>query len=279
MNKIERTMIESQYTANTRATLKDVTEILTELDEDSRVWVQENIPRSARQGVARSLVSLGIANTLQEAEKIVNFNKLNRGMVQAVVADTYQDLAQVTQNIDRKTKAGLRRIFSEVAREQYTSGVSGGRTIKRETLNRMYKEMDNIVNTGIVDSAGRKWRPETYVDVVAQEKMNQAYFEASTNEAVARGAFYGVISSHGASDACRYHEGRIVKYVDDAPGDYPTVEELRSTNQIFHVRCRHHVSAVRNPEGLPESVLEKAEKQAELGDEALSKGGRNPTVE
>lgn len=278
MSEIERGDITDLNSANSRAMLKDISEIIVELDDNSREWVRENIPLAARQGVARSLVTLGIAKSLQEAENIVRFNRLNREMVRAAVADTYQDLANVTQNMDRKTKAGLRRVFAETIREQYTQGITGRQTIKRETLNRMYKEMDDLVNTGIIDAAGRKWRPETYVEMVAHEKMNQAYFEANTNEAVARGAYYGVISSHGATDACRYHEGRIVKLIEDAPGNYPTVDELRATNQIFHVRCLHHVSTLRDPSMLPDSVKDKAEKQAELGEKAIEAGGRNPDV-
>lgn len=279
MNEIERGDITDLSTANSRAMLKEISDVIVELDEDSREWVRENIPEAARKGIARSLVTLGVTESLAEAEKIVRFNKLNREMVRAAVADTYQDLANVTQNMDRKTKAGLRRVFAETIREQYTQGVTGLKTIKRETLNRMYKEMDDLVNTGIIDAAGRKWRPETYVEMVAHEKMNQAYFEANTNEAIARGAYYGIISSHGATDACRYHEGRIVKLIEDAPGDYPTVDELRATNQIFHVNCRHHVNTLRDPSILSESVLEKAEKQAELGEKAIKAGGRNPDVE
>lgn len=278
INEIERSDITSLNAANSRVVLAEISDIIVELDDNSRKWVKKNIPESARRGVARSLVSLGIVETFEEAEKIVKFNKLNRGMVSAAVADSYQDLAYVTQNIDRKTKAGLRRVFSQVAREQYTQGVSGIKTIKRETLNRMYAELDGIVNTGIIDAAGRKWRPETYVETVAIEKMNQAYFEANMNESIDRGAYYGVISSHGATDACSFHEGRIVKLVEDAPGDYPTIDELKATNQIFHVRCKHQVNTLRDVDLLPESVLDKAEQQAKLGEKAIEIGGRNPDV-
>lgn len=277
MREIERSDL-GNYEATSRALLSDISEILTNLDEDTEEWVKENIPESARKGVARSLYTLELADSIEEAERMVKFNKLNREMVRAAVADTYQDIAQVTQNIDRRTKAGLRRVFSETIREQYTQGVTGLQTIKRETLNRMYNEMEDTVNSGIIDAAGRRWKADTYVEVVAHEKMNQAYFEANTNESIARGAYYGVISSHGATDACRYHEGRIVKLIEDAPGDYPTVDELKATNQIFHVRCLHHVSTLRDPSLLPDSVLERAEEQAELGEKAIEAGGRNPDV-
>lgn len=278
MREIERSDL-TQYSANSRALLADISEIIVDLDDNAEKWVKENIPKSAREGVARSLVTLEIASSMEEAEKIVKFNKINRELVQAAVADTYQDIAYVTQNINRKTKAGLRKAFADTIREQYTQGVTGLQTIKRETLNKMYSDLEGLTRTGITDAAGRKWRAETYVEMVAQEKMNQAYFEANTNEAIARGAFYGIISSHGATDACRYHEGRIVKLTEDAPGDYPTVEELEATGQIFHINCGHHVSTLRNLDILPASVLDKAEKQARLGEKAVSEGGRNPDVE
>lgn len=278
MHEIESSDI-TMYQTNSRALLADIADVIVDLDKKSEAWVKKNIPKSAREGVARSLVTLGIVKNLEEAEKFVKFNKLNRNMVAAAVADTYQDIAQVTQNIDRKTKAALRRVFAETIREEYTKGVTGLKTIKRETLNRMYKDIGESVNSGIIDAAGRRWRADTYVETVAHEKMNQAYFEANMNEAIAREAYYGVISSHGATDACRYHEGRIVKLIEDAPGDYPTVDELRNTNQIFHVRCLHHVSTIRSVDILPDSVIEKAEKQAELGERAVEMGGRNPEID
>src|SRR5690625_531344 len=278
MHEIETRDI-TQYSANSRALLADISEIIVDLDSNSRKWVQDNIPKSAREGVARSLYTLGVADSIEEAEKIVKFNRLNRNMVEAAVADTYQDLAYVTQNMDRKTKAGLRKVFADTIREQYTQVVTGSQTIKRETLNKMYKELGDMTNTGIIDAAGRRWEAETYVEMVAQEKMNQAYFEANTNEAIARGAYYGVISSHGATDACRYHEGRIVKLTQDAPGDYPTIDELEASGQIFHVRCLHHVSTLRDVDLLPESAKDKADKQANLGNKATAEGGRNPEVD
>ncbi|MEN2464917.1 phage minor capsid protein [Ornithinibacillus sp. JPR2-1] len=278
MREIERREVTSLYGANARAALSDIADIIVDLDKSSEEWVKQNIPESARKGVARSFLTLGVVDTLQEAEKIVNFNKINREMVRAAVQDTYQDLANVTQNMDRKTKAGLRRIFSETMREQYTQGVMGVRTIKREALNRMYKEMEGLVNTGIIDAAGRKWKPETYVETITLEKMNQAYFEANINESISRGAVYGVISSHGATDACRYHEGRIVKLVDNAPGDYPTIDQLKATKQIFHVRCKHQVNTLRDLSKLPQSVLKHAQEQAERGNEAIAAGGRNPKI-
>lgn len=71
--------------------------------------------------------------------------------------------------------------------------------------------------------------------------------EATINEAVADEAYYGVISSHGAKDDCANWEGKIVKLVPNAPGDYPYIGDLPN-REIFHPRCRHTISPIRRPD-------------------------------
>jgi len=85
------------------------------------------------------------------------------------------------------------------------------------------------------------------VDMVSRTKMMRMTMDATINEAVDREAYYGVISSHGARDACRNWEGKIVKLVADAPGDYPYYGNL-PTREIFHPRCSHVISPVRRPD-------------------------------
>jgi Phage minor capsid protein 2 len=262
--------------ANAQAVLADIADILAELDENAAAWVEENIPKAALDGVARAIVALGVVETLDEALTIAKFNKLNREMVKAIVADTQSDLLAVTQNVNRKIKAAVRQAVAESMRANMTKGINGRKTIRADIVAEMRKRLGDAVNTGIVDSASRRWRPEVYAEMVTRTKMMLAHNEATRNEAIARGAYYAIISSHNAVDACRFHEGRIIKLTPDAPGDYPTFEDLRATGQIFHPCCRHICTPTRRLDRLPESVLEKAKKQAELGDKAIATGKRNP---
>lgn len=140
------------------------------------------------------------------------------------------------------------------------------------------KDIGDALDTGLIDSAGRRWKPSTYAETVVRTKMLNAHIDSTTNEALECGAQYGIISSHGASDACRFHEGRIVKLDPNAPGDYPTVDELRSTLQIFHPNCKHVVSPMKNLDIMSDSRRQKAESQGELGKRAISVGGRNPKI-
>jgi hypothetical protein len=192
-------------------------------------------------------VALGVVDTITEAQQIVKFNRVNAELVKAVIADTQADLLAVTQNIDRKVRATVRQVVSESMRQNLAQGINGRRTMNADTLSGLRAKLGDAVNTGIIDASGRRWRPEVYVDMVTRTKMMRITTEATINEAVQREAYYGVISSHGAKDLCRNWEGKTVKLVAEAPGDYPYYGDLPN-REIFHPRCRHSISPVRVPE-------------------------------
>jgi hypothetical protein len=247
LRELERLDLTAMQRAHTQATLKIVAEILSELNKESAEWVETNISIASREGVARSILALGVVETIQEAEKLVTFNRMNQNMVNAAIADTQSDLLAVTNNISRKVRSTVRSVTAEVLRENVSKGINGRNTLRREIIVSLRKKLGDAVETGIIDAAGRRWKPEVYVDMLVRTKMLEAHKEATVNEAVNRGALYGVISSHGAKDACKRWEGRIIKLSRDADGSYPYIGDL-PRNEIFHPNCRHVVSPVRRPE-------------------------------
>lgn len=265
--------------ANTRVALAEVARILASLNEESAEWVAANVPVAARDGVARTLLSLGVAQTVEQAQAIVKFNRMNAEMVKSAVADTQADLLAVTQNVDRKVRASVRKVVAESMRANMAAGINGRRTIAADILGGLRKTLNDALDTGIIDAAGRRWRPEVYVDMLTRTKLMETYKDATINEAIARDLRYAVISKHGAKDACRFHEGRIIKLTADAPGAYPTYSELKATGQIWHPNCRHTFSPIRDPDRLPDSVKDFADKQGQLGNIAAETGKRAPSTE
>lgn len=240
--ELDRIDISNFRRANALATLQSISLILADLDTKSAQWVSENVPIAANEGVINTLVALKVTETVEQAALIVKFNELNGAMVAAAIADTQADLLAVTQNVDRKTKAAVRRAVSDSIKYNMAAGTNGRRTIRDD----IKKRLKESVMTGIVDAKGRRWKPEVYADMVTRTKMMQTYREATSNEAVSRGVLYAQISSHGAKDACRGHEGEIIKLTPDAPGDFKTYEELQATGEIFHPRCKHVYSPIRD---------------------------------
>lgn len=244
--ELQRIDLSAASRAQAQATLKAVAEILADLNEESSAWVNASIPKAATDGVAQAIIGLGVVDTMEEAEKIVKFNRVNKELVASAIADTQADLLAVTQNIDRKVRAAVRQATADSFRANLAKGVNGRRTISRDILDRMRQTLSNAVNTGIIDAAGRRWKPEVYVEMVTRTKMMSAHRDATMNEALGRGAMYARISRHGATDACRNYEGMIVKLTPDAPGNYRYIGDL-PRREIFHPHCRHVITPLRDP--------------------------------
>ena len=141
----------------------------------------------------------------------------------------------------------LRQVVGEAMRQNLAQGINGRRTMNADIMTGLRGKLGDALNNSVIDAAGRRWQTSVYVDMVVRTKMARTTTEATINEAVQRDAYYGVISSHGARDKCRDWEGKTVKLISDAPGDYPYYADLPS-REIFHPRCRHTISPVRVPE-------------------------------
>lgn len=251
--ELERLDLTKMQRANVLATQKEVRLILAELDESVGAWITTFIPRAAEDGVVHAIMALGVAETVEEARKIVAFNRFNRELIKMAVADTQDDLMQVSQNIDRKVRNAIREAAAESIRSNLTRGNNTTTPIVRDIVAEMRKRLGDAVNTGIIDAAGRRWNPKVYAETVVQTKMAHTQRESAINEALGRGANYGVISSHGAKDACRNWEGKVVKLTPDAEGDFPYVGTL-PRREIFHPRCKHVISPIRRLDRLPERL-------------------------
>lgn len=275
--ELERTDISNLSRANALALLKEIEKALNELDLFAKEWIAANIPQAATDGTAAALVNLGLAASLEEARKVVKFNKLNRELVDLAISDMQTDVLDVTKNVKKRLRNTIRRVVGEVMRANMAKGVNGRKTMNADMLSQLRKELGETIEAGIIDSGRNRWKPVDYIDMLSRTKMMETYRQAQTNEAVGRGANYAIISYAGAKDACRFHEGRIIKLVPQAEGNYPTYDELKASNQIFHPRCRHHFTVIRDIDRLPPDVLKSAENQARRGDAALATGKRNPT--
>ncbi|MGM0904255.1 MAG: phage minor capsid protein [Bacillota bacterium] len=253
LRELERMDLTNFQRAMALATLESVSETLAELNKEAGKLAKESIEKAATDGVIRAIIALEIVESVAEAQKIATFNRINKEFVASAVADTQADLLAVTQNVDKKVRAAVRQVTAEAMRNNLTKGINASDPIRREILANLRKTLGDSVNTGIIDAAGRRWKPTTYVDVLVRTKMMEAHKESTINEAVPRGALYGVISRHGATDACRNYEGKIVKLDRSAPGNYPFIYDLPKRD-IFHPYCKHVVSPVRRLDRLPDDI-------------------------
>lgn len=230
------------------ATERNIRNILSDMAKYSDEWASVAVSKSATEGIASTIYSLGLAPTFEDALKIARFNAVNKRLVAAAIADTQADLLAVTQNIERQAKLAIRKATAEAMRHTLTRGNNATQDIAKEIRQRIVQATD----AAIIDARGNRWKVGNYADVVARTNMMNAHREASINEALSEGAYYGRISNHGAVDKCRLWESKIVKLTPDAPGDYVYVGNI-PRNELWHPRCRHLCTPLRDPSRYDES--------------------------
>lgn len=244
--------------------LAQIAFILRQLDGETQAWVEATVNKAFKDGQAKTILALGGAGSMTEAASLAAFTMLSKDTMEALIADTYQDLLLASQNTERKVKAMVREVVAEQLRAKAIEASGRVTTSKAivETLTKagLSDRVKAEAFVGIVDKRGRKWNLATYADMVVRTKLTQAHVEGTRTEAIERGVDLAIISNNGAKDACRHYEGMVISMNGLTPG-FQTYAELRRSNKIFHPNCKHKVTPIRDISLLPEAVRAKHERQ------------------
>src|SRR5699024_395917 len=206
--------------------------LLSEVDNEARTWVEERIREAFIDGQVETLVALKEAETLSEARSLVHgatMTALIKETLDVIIEDTFEDLLYANQKMKRETVKMVRSVVSEQMKIKAAQGM-GRNTTRKGIIEALTKkeirERFNVEgNIAIIDKAGRRWKLETYAEMVTRTKMLQAHVEGTRIEALERGVDLAIISSHGATDACRFFEGQIIS-MNGLTDGFPTYEEL-----------------------------------------------------
>lgn len=233
-----------------RKVIREVNEILAELDDDLRREVSESLTDMYTEGRAHALVALGKFDSKRRALRYLRSDKVvtsraHRTILTAEIETTMDDLLMMTQNTRRRVKAEVRRVAAEVFRVD--ENVHAQRR-------QMVRELQEAGIFAIRDSANRRWKIDHYTEVVVTTKMAQAHRLATEQEAREQGAGYVVISRHGDScERCAPWQGRLLRISSDVPGSYPTLQQAISGG-LFHPMCKHVQTPVIDPDFVPDWV-------------------------
>ncbi|OEC78233.1 phage minor capsid protein [Bacillus halotolerans] len=242
---------------------------LKELDQALYKEIEKLIKKSFKDGQAYHLLSVKEAKNWEEAVSSASFNKLQRARIEAIVADTHEDILQATNNTSSAIKSVIKQTVSKVA--QYHSLNNGNyEDMQKDLLKQLSKQglSKTIVKDGFVgikDRAGRKWDLATYSKMVVTTKTNQAFIEGVTHESEETGFDLAVITDHGAEDACKNWEGLVISLTGKTKG-YITYKQAKATNEIFHPNCEHGVHSIRSLDMLPaDEIAQHRRKMAQIG--------------
>ncbi|MCS0827392.1 phage minor capsid protein [Cytobacillus firmus] len=244
--------------------LRQIEVILTQLNEDNKVWCQTMIYQAFFDGQASALLTAGGAATLADAVRDVKFSMLSQGVVDSLINDTYSDLLKATTNTSKQVRQLVQSVVSDVMRMgslNNTGRVQMTREIRQGLTNKALEqklEKDGFI--GIIDKRKRPWSTKRYADMIARTKLNQAHVEGVRVSGIERGIDLAVISTHNAPDECSLFEGMIIS-LNGLTDGLLSYQEIYDSNKCFHPNCQHKVHLIK-PELLPKAVKDKHDRKA-----------------
>lgn len=160
-----------------------------------------------------------------------------------LITDTTNDVLTAIKVMDQEAKRFIRVKTSEVSMYKKAVRDDQGSTAyalsQRLSESKLQKDAKRNF-TGLIDKADRRWNFLTYTQMVLRTKVSQAHIYATAMIAKENGIHLFKISTHGATDACRHYEGKIITVGEKIDG-YPQFEELSAKGEVFHPNCKHRI--------------------------------------
>ena len=243
-------------TFHTKALLRDIDDTVEKLKQYQSDWINHAVPFGYQEG------SQAVVDKLTKRYGMTDINVAFGGVhteaVNAIVRDTFSDIAAATDFMADNLKQAIR----DAAKEQYRIGLITGETRRSMTkglvdkLSRKgftvyldekgrYIPLREYANAlleeqwvGFVDKAGRRWDLLNYSEMLTRTKVLEASNVGTENRMVQNGLDLVLISSHHADDWCRFYENRVFS-ISGQSSEYPPLSQVPNGGCPMHPRCKH----------------------------------------
>lgn len=243
-------------TAHTRALLSEIDDIIAQLKQYQNDWINHAIPLAYREGADAAADKLLKKYRMTDID--ISFGGIHIQAVNAIVRDTFNDIAAATEYMAENLKQAIR----DAAKEKYRIGLITGetrRSMTKELVGELsqkgftvyldekgrYIPLREYANTlleeqwvGFVDKAGRRWDLLNYSEMLTRTKVLEASNVGTENRMAQNGLDLVLISSHHADDWCRFYENRVFS-ISGQSSEYPPLSEVPNGGCPMHPRCRH----------------------------------------
>lgn len=213
-----------------RVILVDIEEITKELEKETRVWLEEEVPKQYNEG---SFQAISECKTHELVLKRTEFGQIHKEAVEALVEDAYLDFANGLEGVKR---AG-REFISEMIKLKINERIVVG-AIKGESVYKIKREVKKLVEdrgfTALIDRGSKRWKIDTYAEMLVRTHTIKANNAGFSNRLLENGLELVEMSSHGSScPICKEYEGKVFSLTgnDKRFGKAPTLP--------IHPNCRH----------------------------------------
>lgn len=160
-------------------------------------------------------------------------------LYQVFEAAAERDIADMRLPIIRSSSDVLRAIAIESGTVEYKEANEFTRRLMSQDI--LDRFADRSV-AGKIDTGGRRWRLDSYAELIARTQTGNAARQAHMNRQQQYGLDLVRISSHSpCSDLCRPWQGRVFS-MSGKSEQYPPLSDATSGG-LYHPNCKHSQSA------------------------------------
>jgi len=210
--------------------LKEVYDILNQLDKETQKWVQQVIGQVYSQASAETwayLNSLGMV-----VKENPSFAQVHQRAIDVVAQNMVMSMHESFQFIGRR----INDTFRQVTLEETGRKLASGTTIK-DMKQRVIQRLLDQGQTAFIDKLGRKWRLDSYAEMVARTTTREAASAATINTCREAGLDLVKITTHYPTcEKCAPLQGKVFS-ISGRDKRYPKLtDEYRPP---IHPNCRH----------------------------------------
>lgn len=268
-----------------RDILVNIREILNDLDANADKVISKLISQTYSYNAAQTREFLKSLGKQQQP----NFAQIHQRAVDVLAQNLSDNLRNATQYVGRRIEDTFRQVALETAGEKYTMGA----TIE-DMRDKLVQRLVDRGYTAFVDRLGRKWRLDTYAEMVARTITREAASVAVLNECEEFDIDLVMFSTHKPTcEICAPLQGKVYS-ISGNDKRYPKLtDEIRPP---VHPNCRHSIQPYvrelddnaeetqrrsnEKPKGDPRPPAEqKAYKATQKAPGAIEEIMRNPQIQ
>ncbi|SMB97799.1 Phage minor capsid protein 2 [Thermanaeromonas toyohensis ToBE] len=220
-----------QWTQYWRDLLLEVRAILQQLDRYADQWIEQTIGQVYSQAAAQTAVFLSQLGI--EKQTRPEFAQVHQRAIDVVAQNMADNLRDATQFIGRR----INDVFRRVGLEQTGRKLAAGQTWY-DMKQKVVQQLLDKGQTAFVDRLGRKWRLDTYAEMVARTTTREAATVATINTCREFGLDLVRVTTHYPTcHLCAPLQGKVFS-LSGKDKRYPKYGE-NGARIPRHPNCRH----------------------------------------
>lgn len=225
------------------AALNQVKRLLQLAEADIKRWTVNSVSQAYLEGakltdeqLRNSKISVNVVTGEMTIEALRTDNTLliHKDAVNALIADTYLDIANGMNGLVK----GVERQLSDASKRQIRAKMIAGQ-LTGQSIDEVRKEVVDIIGqqgfSTLIDRGGRQWTLKRYSEMVTRHHIIKSGNEGTINRAAEFNVDIVEVSTHGGScKICTPYEGR--KYsLSGQSKQFPKLDLYPP----YHPNCRH----------------------------------------